>query len=115
MIKKLPQTFHKRLKKYRELSGCTQQQVAKMLNISQQRYHAWEAGINEPNIEFIKKLSNIFGIKPGELLEDEIEYSEVEKKAMIVAKKLFDYLKDRPEELNKMKKIINSLTIDKKG
>jgi transcriptional regulator with XRE-family HTH domain len=104
-----------RLKKARNLIGYSQKQVADMLGITQQRYQLWEVGINEPNLEFIKKLSEVLEVKMSELLgEKEEEYTDLERRAMIVAKKIFNYLKNHPEELDKMKRIINSLTIDKK-
>ncbi|MBE0427680.1 MAG: helix-turn-helix transcriptional regulator [Nitrospirae bacterium] len=105
----------KRLKKARNLAGYSQKQIGDMLGIKQQRYQLWETGINEPSLEFIKKLSEVLEVKMSELLgEEEEKYTDLEKKAMIVAKKLFKYLKNNPEEFDKMKKIITSLTINKK-
>ena len=63
--------FNERLKYLREKKGYTQDEIASRLNISRQSVSKWENGINEPDIETIKKLCNILDCSIVELIDDE--------------------------------------------
>ena len=52
----------KRLKDIREDKELTQKQVAEVLNMKQQQYARYEAGINEIPFEYIIKLANYYNI-----------------------------------------------------
>ena len=82
--------FNEKLKELRIKSKLTQEELAEQLHISRQSISKWEQGINEPNIEMLKKLSDIFGVTLNELLEteDKIEMTKKEK-SMVVESKLF--------------------------
>lgn len=56
----------------RKEKGWSQEQLANKLSVSRQAIYKWEAGMAVPEIEKIKKLSNIFGTSLDELLNDEI-------------------------------------------
>ena len=47
--------FNEKLKFLREKRGYTQEEIAHKLNISRQSISKYENGINEPDIETIKK------------------------------------------------------------
>lgn len=56
------------IKKNRISLGYTQNELASMLNVTRQTVSKWELGINEPDIETIKKLADIFNISTEELI-----------------------------------------------
>ena len=62
--------FNEKLKFLREKKGYTQEEIAHKLNISRQSISKYENGINEPDIETIKKLCNILDCSLNELLDD---------------------------------------------
>jgi transcriptional regulator with XRE-family HTH domain len=55
-------TFQLAIKELRESNGFTQQALADALGISKGAVGNWEAGTREPNLETIKRISNLFGI-----------------------------------------------------
>ena len=59
----------KKIKELRKNAGYSQQQMATLLNMSQQGYAHYESGTNEPNVETLKKLCLIFNCTSDELLE----------------------------------------------
>ena len=65
--------FSKRLKEEREALGLTLHTIAKMLDISHVSYFHWEQGKNQPSIEKLIKLCEIFNVSIDYLvgLEDD--------------------------------------------
>ena len=59
-----------KIKLYREKKNMTQNEIAEILGVKATTVSKYEAGTLEPNIESIKKLSEIFGITIDELLKD---------------------------------------------
>jgi transcriptional regulator with XRE-family HTH domain len=64
--------FFEKLKQCREESGLTQEGVAERLNITRQAVSKWERGINEPDIETIVRLSDIYGVTIDQLLREDL-------------------------------------------
>ena len=61
------------VRKYRKLNNFTQSELAKQIGVSKAAISMWENGERNPNIEVLKKLSNIFNISLNEFfLEDNI-------------------------------------------
>ncbi len=60
--------FIKNLKEARKSCGLTQKQVATALNVVESCYANWEQGRTEPNIESLRKLSEILNISVDELI-----------------------------------------------
>ena len=60
----------KYIKQLRIEQGLSQNQLARMLNISRQAISKWERNITLPSLFTLFKLSTIFGIPMEELLED---------------------------------------------
>lgn len=82
--------FNERLKCLREKKGYTQDEIASRLNISRQSVSKWENGINEPDIETIKKLCNILDCSIVELIDDESKIiTTKEEKEKKIVNKLF--------------------------
>lgn len=94
------------LKKFRENSGYTQQQMADALSIDRSTYAYYETGKTCPSIETIMKIKNILNVSLEDLLESESKSSA----------RLFDSAKDQNPlekvniyELNKKEKSLVSL------
>ena len=64
-----------KLRKLRESSGYTQQQVADSLNIDRSTYAYYESGKTKPDIDTIMKLSKIFNVHYTQLLGNETNTS----------------------------------------
>ena len=47
---------------YRKKNMLTQEELAYQLNVSRQTVTKWETGTIYPNIEYLIKLSNLFGV-----------------------------------------------------
>ena len=62
-----------KLKELRKLKHFKQEEVAKALNISQTGYSYYENGRNEPNIEMLIKLANLFNVSVDTLIGRETE------------------------------------------
>ena len=65
--------FGNRLYKMRKQSGLTQNELAKMINVTNKAVSKWENGKSKPSIETIKKLSVIFKVPIESLLLDKGE------------------------------------------
>lgn len=57
------------LKSERKAKGYTQQQVARLMNMTQQQYSRFENGIFQLNYEQILFLCNLYEITPNDLFE----------------------------------------------
>lgn len=57
-----------KLKELRKDSGKTQEEIAKLLNVSRQVYANYENSINEPSLESLIKLAGIFDVSVDYLL-----------------------------------------------
>lgn len=60
--------FCKNLKDARKQSNLTQKQVATHLNVVESCYANWEQGRTEPNIDNLRKLSQLFNVSIDELI-----------------------------------------------
>lgn len=94
------------LKKFRENSGYTQQQMANALSMERSTYAYYETGKTSPSIETIIKIKNILNVSFEDLLESDSKSTA----------KLFDLAKDQNSfsrvniyELNKKEKSLVSL------
>ena len=68
-----------RIKLYRENKNMTQNDIADILDVSAGTVSKYESGALEPNIESLKRLSELFGISIDELLNDEKKKFDISK------------------------------------
>lgn len=61
-------TFGTRLLKLRKESRLSQQQVADLIDVSQNTYSRWESDLSSFKIEYLPKLANVFNVEPTELI-----------------------------------------------
>ena len=57
----------------RKEHGWSQEQLAVKLDVSRQAVYKWEADINQPDLDKIKRLSSLFNISFNDLMDDEID------------------------------------------
>ena len=63
--------FNQVLKTLREEKDMSQEDLAKILNTTNQTISRWELGQNEPDIKTLKFLANFFGVTVGQLVGSE--------------------------------------------
>lgn len=61
-----------KLEYYRNKAGLSQCDLARKVNMTQQRISSYERGIREPDLETLKVFADFFGITTDELLGIEI-------------------------------------------
>ena len=59
------------IKRYREQSGYSQKELAKLINVSNSRLSNWEQGLNRPDIDTLVSICKALKVSPGALLEIE--------------------------------------------
>ncbi len=59
------------IKKYRERSGYSQKELAKLINVSNSRLSNWEQGLNRPDIDTLVVICKALKVSPSLLLEIE--------------------------------------------
>ena len=59
-----------KIKDYRKSKNITQEEMAKMLNVSRQSYINYESGDTEPPFETLKKISSILNVSIDCLLDN---------------------------------------------
>jgi len=68
IIISMDKNFCDNLKALRKISGLTQKDVAKKLNVVESCYANWEQGRTEPSISTLRTLSKIFNISIDEMI-----------------------------------------------
>lgn len=67
-MQNIPSNMKLSLKTARELKGFTQQEVAKLLNISTDTLGNYERGKSYPNIPVLRKIEKIYGISYNQII-----------------------------------------------
>ena len=74
-----------RIRKYREQSGLSQKDLAKLIGVSNSRVSNWEQGINRPDADIIANICRALSVSPSELLDVRLssdELTEQERKVI---------------------------------
>ena len=58
-----------RIRKYREMSGLSQKELANIIGVSNSRISNWEQGINRPDADILAELCRALNVSPSELLD----------------------------------------------
>ena len=66
------EVFAKNLKRYMELSGKTQKELAEIAGVSAPTFNEWVNAKKFPRIDKIQTLADYFGIKKSELIEEKL-------------------------------------------
>lgn len=104
-MKTTNQIVGENLKKIRELSGFTQEQVAKAVAIERSAYSNYEGGTREIPYTVLENISNVLGCEPCLLFEDNIQ---ADNEIMATAFRLSDLEDDDLKAIAQFKDIVKS-------
>lgn len=82
-----------RIRKYRELRGLSQKELADLIGVSNSRVSNWEQGINRPNADIISDLCRALDVSPSELLDIQISTDNLNEQE----RKLISAYRNKPE------------------
>ena len=99
-MRTINQIIGENLRKIRELSGFTQEQIAKSIGIERSAYSNYEGGTREVPYDILERISNMFGCEPFILFEDNIQ---ADNEIMATAFRISD-LEDNDLKEKKQKK-----------
>lgn len=60
--------FNENLRDVREQKGLSQKEVAKKIGVAKSTYSLYESGNREPNVQTIKKISDVLNVSADKLL-----------------------------------------------
>ena len=75
--------FGEQLRRAREKKGMTQQTLAEQLSMTKQTVSHWECGERYPDLVTTKKISQILGVSPDDLISEEDMENIVERNPVI--------------------------------
>lgn len=104
-MKPANQIIGENLKKIREVSGFTQEQVAKAIGIERSAYSNYEGGTREVPYNILENISNLFGCEPFILFEDDVH---ADNEIMATAFRISDLEENDLKEIAKFKDIVKS-------
>lgn len=58
-----------RIRKYREMCGFSQKELAQKIGVSNSRVSNWEQGINRPDADILADICKALNVSPSELLD----------------------------------------------
>lgn len=67
----MPMRYSLNLQPFRKRAKLTQQQLADKVGVEQPTIQRWEAGKQQPDLNYLDKLAGVLGVHPGELFRDE--------------------------------------------
>lgn len=82
-----------RIRKYREMRGLNQTELANKIGVSSGRLSNWEQGIHRPNADIIAKICKALDISPSELLDVQISTDNLNEQE----RKLVTAYRSKPE------------------
>ena len=104
-MKTVNQIVGENIKKIRELSGFTQEQVSKSIGIERSAYSNYEGGTREVPYSILESISNLFGCEPVILFEDNIHANN---EIMATAFRISDLEENDLKEIAYFKDIVKS-------
>ena len=104
-MKTVNQIIGENLKKIRESSGFTQEQVAKSVGIERSTYSNYEGGVREVPYTILENISNLFGCEPYILFEDNIQ---TDNEILATAFRISDLEENDLKEIANFKDIVKS-------
>lgn len=105
LMKTINQIIGGNLKKIRELSDFTQEQIAKSIGIERSAYSNYEGGTRDVPYDVLERISNIFGCEPYILFEENIQ---TDNEIMATAFRISDLDDNDLIEIANFKEIVKS-------
>jgi len=96
-----------RIKDLRNSRRITQEKLAELLSTSKGMISMLESGERRLNTDWIKKLCEVFSVRPSEIFQSDLDYRET-----IISEKI---AKLRPETLQKVDEYIDLLLLKHNG
>lgn len=75
-----------RIRKYREMCGFSQKELAQKIGVSNSRVSNWEQGINRPDADILADICKALNVSPSELLDVRLspdDLNEQERKVIM--------------------------------
>lgn len=85
-----------RIRKYRELCGMSQRELAEKIEVSNSRISNWEQGINRPDADILAELCRVLNVSPSELLDVHLSTDNLSEQE----RKVIQAYRDKPELQN---------------
>lgn len=95
------------IKKLRKRYGLTQQKLADIAGVTNKAVSAWEKGLSEPRMGAIERISNHFGIKKGDII-DEGGMDNLEIDTIAAHHDGDEWTEEELEEIEKFKEFVRS-------
>ena len=67
-----------RIRKYREMSGFSQKELAQKIGVSNSRVSNWEQGINRPDADILADICKALNVSPSELLDVRLSPEDIQ-------------------------------------
>lgn len=99
----------KKIKYLRKLHGYSQEELAKLLYLTQTNYSNYERGVQVINGTLARQLANIFGVSVSYILDDEIEdimITEEQYKNLIKTRDIINEIEKAVEESKTARKYV---------
>ena len=104
------QIIARNIKRMREISGYTQENVASFLGINRSAYSNYELGFREMPIEYMEKLADLYGCDAYILYEEDIDVLD---NMLATAFRVDNLLSEDMEHIAAFKRVVkNSLIMD---
>lgn len=75
-----------RIRKYREMCGLSQKELAQKIGVSNSRVSNWKQGINRPDADILADICKALNVSPSELLDVRLspdDLNEQERKVIM--------------------------------
>lgn len=82
-----------RIRKYREMAGLSQKELADKIGISNSRVSNWEQGINRPDADIIAEICRALKVSPSDLLDVRLTDDEITGQE----RKVLQAYRDKPD------------------
>ncbi|MEM6987243.1 MAG: helix-turn-helix transcriptional regulator [Pseudomonadota bacterium] len=104
-------TLHERMKRARDDSGLSVDEVCEVLGVKRETYNKWETGKVAPRANKLMMLAGVFNVPPAWLLDGDDEYLQSLDKDQKV-KQLRSRLEQMQAMQNRMLVMLDELTTD---
>ena len=90
------------LQELRKEKGCTQEQLAEMLNVSRRTVSRWETGSNLPDLDLLIELTDYYSVELRELLDGERKNMNMDQEMKETVLRVAEYSNDEKQRSAKI-------------
>ena len=99
------------LKELRKEKGITQEQLAKVLNVSGRTVSRWETGSNMPDISILVSIAEYYKVSIPEIIDGERKSGKMNNEVKETAIKLSDYAEAINQKIKKRLLVLTLVTL----